>query len=102
MRKVESVVGPEKGDDRERERERARLVRGEEAAIVTGRRETTVKGKDGGARDKSFDGNACHIDEATAREAGNEDVSTVQGFAHCCATAPRGALVNLDDGGDIT
>lgn len=38
---------------------------------MSGSRETTVKERDGGATDKSCDGNACHIDEATPREVGN-------------------------------
>lgn len=43
---------------------------------MTGSGETTVRGRDGGARDKSCDGNACHIDEATAGEVGNRVSST--------------------------
>ncbi|CAB1446858.1 unnamed protein product [Pleuronectes platessa] len=38
---------------------------------MTGAGETTVAGRDGGASDKSRDGNACHIDEATPRGDGN-------------------------------
>lgn len=43
---------------------------------MTGSRETTVKERDDGSRDKSCDGNACHIDEATPREVGNGVSST--------------------------
>lgn len=38
---------------------------------MSGSQETTVKQRDSKARDKSCDGNACHIDEATPREVRN-------------------------------
>lgn len=56
----------------ERKKERAAWCVGPacqgDTVIMTGSRETTVKERDGGARDKSCDGNACHIDEAMPRE----------------------------------
>lgn len=68
------TVGPEKGvTKRERESsvERWPPRAGLEAALVTASKDTTVKRRDGEARDKSRDGNACHIDEATPGEVGN-------------------------------
>lgn len=66
------TVGPEKGMT---ERESGVVcwpcVLKREAVIMSGSRETTVKERDGGACDKSCNGNACHIDEATPREVGN-------------------------------
>lgn len=43
---------------------------------MTGSRETTMKGRDGRARDESCDGNACHINESTPKEVGNGVSST--------------------------
>lgn len=43
---------------------------------MTGSRETTMKGRDGRARDKSCDGNACHINEPMPKEVGNRVSST--------------------------
>lgn len=47
-----------------------------EALIMTGTRETTMKERDGGARDKSCDGNTCHINDSMPREVGNGVSST--------------------------
>lgn len=58
--------------------------------IMTGRRETTVKEWDVETRHKSRDGNACHIDEATAREVGN-GVSS----ASCLPVSLLGALTPI-------
>lgn len=62
--------GSREGDDKEKER--AAWCFGpacqRDAVIMTGSGETTVKETDDGARDKSCDGNACHIDEAMPRE----------------------------------
>ncbi len=57
---------------------------------MTGSRETTVKERDGRARDKSCDGNACHIDEATPREVGNGVSST-----SCLPVSLLGALTPI-------
>lgn len=43
----------------------------EHAVIMTGSAETTVKRRDTEAADKSSDGNACHIDELSLKEAKN-------------------------------
>lgn len=55
--------------------------------ILTGSIETTVKGKNGRATDKSCNGNACHIDQATPREVGNGVIP-----ACCLPVSSLGAL----------